>query len=406
MWRRMAGWYRAEYEQCMAVLAQPALAVGVKGDLRRCTANNLASMTSVQRQQLLHFMLRYRGWRGFAAGAGWVAVFSALGLLARAVLAPAMGWVSSIVCANFMGFAIMFLAFSAWFDYRRLAGKTVRMLGTVIVTAVLGTLVSTCIFLWSGQPGATLYAHMLRMLSLMSIGMLAVLMPTLAVSMLRNRHYDTIHARLQQQAEQERLARELSESQLRLLRAQIEPHFLFNTLGAVQQLAQHGAPRAAELTASLIDFLRGSMRDMRSEHVTLAAEFGVVESYLKVMQTRMGERLRYTVALPRALEQVQVPSMIVLTLAENAIKHGIEPALRGGEMAVSAEASGDAVTIRVHDSGVGMSSIDDSACAAGTGLDNIRRRLALAYGSAAGLALRGGEPTGLAADITIPLTMA
>jgi sensor histidine kinase YesM len=233
---------------------------------------------------------------------------------------------------------------------------------------------------------------------------LALAVPMLTIGVWRYRQYETLTEQLQREAESERLARELSESQLRLLRAQIEPHFLFNTLGAVQQLAQHGAPRAAELTANLIDFLRSSMQDMRSEHVSLAAEFCLVESYLKVMQVRLGERLRFSLQLPRALEAVQLPTMILLTLVENAIKHGIEPALRGGEVAVSAQAVDGTVRIRVQDGGVGMSTIDassNSTDGGGTGLDNVRHRLRLAYGGAAGLALQDGDP-GLVADVTIP----
>jgi LytS/YehU family sensor histidine kinase len=141
------------------------------------------------------------------------------------------------------------------------------------------------------------------------------------------------------------------------------------------------------------------MSDMRSEQVSLATEFALVESYLKVMQVRLGERLRYALALPRALEEVQVPSMILLTLAENAIKHGIEPALRGGEVALSADIDGSVLRIRVQDSGVGMSTTPG----AGTGLDNVRHRLKLAFGESAGLALQEGDP-GLVADITIPYT--
>jgi LytS/YehU family sensor histidine kinase len=236
-------------------------------------------------------------------------------------------------------------------------------------------------------------------------GSLAIMVPVLIVSVLRNRQYEVLNAQLQRENEQARLARELAESQLRLLRAQIEPHFLFNTLGAVQQLAQHGAPRAAELTANLIDFLRSSMRDMRSEQVCLSAEFGLVESYLKVMQVRLGERLRFALQLPRALEDVQLPTMILLTLVENAIKHGIEPALRGGEVRVSAEAADGAVRIRVQDSGVGMSTLPEPDGGGGTGLDNVRHRLRLAYGAAAGLVLRDGEP-GLIADVTIPTARA
>jgi LytS/YehU family sensor histidine kinase len=194
------------------------------------------------------------------------------------------------------------------------------------------------------------------------------------------------------------MARELAESQLRLLRAQIEPHFLFNTLGAVQQLAEHGAPRAAELTAHLIAFLRASLSEMRSDQVRLDAEFGLLESYLRVMQFRLGQRLRFSLTLAPTLGHVQVPSMILLTLVENAIKHGIEPALRGGEVAVSAEVHDGALRVRVADSGVGMAAQPGT----GTGLDNVRRRLQLAYGDAARLALQDAGP-GLIADITLPL---
>jgi len=227
-------------------------------------------------------------------------------------------------------------------------------------------------------------------------GLLAAL-PMIGAAMLRSRQYELLTAQLQAEAERERLARELSESQLRLLRAQIEPHFLFNTLGAVQQLAQHGAPRAAELTADLIAFLRASLGDMRSDQVDLEAEFTLVESYLKVMGARLGARLRFRLDLPRALADVRVPSMILLTLAENAIKHGIEPALRGGEIVVSAAVEEGRLRLRVADSGVGMAAVPG----AGLGLENVRHRLRLAYGEAAGLALRDADP-GLVADIAIP----
>jgi LytS/YehU family sensor histidine kinase len=262
---------------------------------------------------------------------------------------------------------------------------------------------STGLSMWlEGQPLAHAMGRVSNFLIGLLIGSFNIMAPVLIISMVRNRQYESRNLQLQRDAEQARLARELSESQLRLLRAQIEPHFLFNTLGAVQQLAQHGAPRAAELTGNLIDFLRSSMRDMRSEQVSLAAEFGLVESYLKVMQVRLGERLRFSLQLPRALEQVQLPTMILLTLVENAIKHGIEPALRGGEVTVSADAVDGAVRIRVQDGGVGMSTLpeqDDGG--GGTGLDNVRHRLRLAYGEAAALNLRDGEP-GLIADVTIP----
>jgi LytS/YehU family sensor histidine kinase len=224
-----------------------------------------------------------------------------------------------------------------------------------------------------------------------------VALPGFVLATVRNRHYALLASKLEQDAEQARLARELSETQLRLLRAQIEPHFLFNTLGAVQQLAQEKAPRAAELTAHLIDFLRASMSDMRCEQVSLATEFGLVESYLAVMQIRMGERLRFRIDLPTRLAATRIPSMLLLTLAENAIKHGIEPSLRGGDITVTAQEDANHIRIAVHDSGVGMSDMPGN----GTGLENVRSRLRLAYGDSASLALSEAEP-GLLAELLIP----
>jgi sensor histidine kinase YesM len=138
---------------------------------------------------------------------------------------------------------------------------------------------------------------------------------------------------------------------------------------------------------------------MRSEQVPLETEFGLVESYLRVMQFRLGARLTFALALDPGLAQVPVPTMLLLTLVENAIKHGIEPALRGGEVRVEAEADGGSIRLRVRDSGVGMGATPGS----GTGIDNLRRRLQLAYGGAAGLALRDADP-GVVAEITLPRT--
>ena len=228
-----------------------------------------------------------------------------------------------------------------------------------------------------------------------------IAVPLALVGALRNQQFETLTAKLALDAERDRAARELSESQLRLLRAQIEPHFLFNTLGAVQQLAEKGAPMAAGLTASLIDFLRASWAGMRSERATLRADFQIADAYLKVMQTRMGERLHYSLDLPEALAGVSVPGMMLLTLVENAVKHGIEPSLRGGAIAVSARRLDGALRIRVQDSGVGMKAVPG----AGEGLANIRKRLQLGYGAAASLSVEGADEGGVLAEIVLPLSL-
>jgi signal transduction histidine kinase len=401
MLRRFANWYTGWEDETLAVLAQPELAATLPAGYRKRQALKLAKMPLVQRQQLHAFAQKYRGACLLWALARLSLVFSLCGVMLH-LFAQDMGWLFSIFVANVIGFSIAAALVGAWYDYHRLTQEKGKLLLAVLVFTAFGAVTSTVLSTWvKGNTLAHAMERLSHFLGGVLAGALAIMVPVLIISILRNRQYETLNVQLQQEAEQARLARELSESQLRLLRAQIEPHFLFNTLGAVQQLAQHGAPRAAELTANLIDFLRSSMRDMRSETVALAAEFGLVESYLKVMQVRLGERLRFSLQLPRALEQVQLPTMILLTLVENAIKHGIEPALRGGDVTLSAESIDGAVRIRVQDSGVGMSSLPGQDEGGGTGLDNVRHRLRLAYGETAGLHLRDGEP-GLIADLTIP----
>jgi signal transduction histidine kinase len=398
---RIANWYREWENELVAVLAQPELAARIPKGRRRCQAQVLADMPPLQRAQLHAFLLKYRGARRYCALAGLALLFSLGGVLLHLTVSG-LDWGGAIFAANMLGFPITAALISAWFDYRRLTQKRGKLILGVIAAAGGGTVASLALTAFmNDQSMAATLARMSSFLRGLMTGSLFIMLPVMAISLWRNRQYETLNAQLQREAEQARLARELSESQLRLLRAQIEPHFLFNTLGAVQQLAERGAPRAAELTANLIDFLRSSMRDMRTEQVCLTAEFGLVESYLKVMQVRLGERLRFSLQLPRALEDVQLPTMILLTLVENAIKHGIEPALRGGEVTLSAEAQGGAVRIRVRDGGVGMSTIPEPDGGGGTGLENVRHRLRLAYGEAASLQLHDGDP-GLIADLIIP----
>jgi signal transduction histidine kinase len=402
MWRKVANWYREWEEEQIAVLEKPELASRTAHGYRRIYYGKLAERSPLERQQMRDFSIALKGWRGWCWTAVMLAVFT-LGGVALHLHSSGIGWAAAIVIANVCGISLSIALIGAWFNYRQFARKKLRLLMAVLGFGVFAGVTSTALSMWlKGQPLAHAMERVSHFTGGVLAGSLAILLPVLIISILRNRQYEALNAQLQREAEQSRLARELVESQLRLLRAQIEPHFLFNTLGAVQQLAQHGAPRAAELTSNLIDFLRSSMRDMRSEQVCLSAEFGLVESYLKVMQVRLGERLRFSLQLPRALGDVQLPSMILLTLVENAIKHGIEPALRGGEVTLSAEAIDAAVRIRVRDGGVGMSTLPEPDGGGGTGLENVRHRLRLAYGDAAGLALRDGEP-GLIADVTIPL---
>jgi sensor histidine kinase YesM len=405
MFHSIAIWYRNWEEEQLRVFADPAYAAHVPAGLRRRLANKLAKLSPIERQQLREFTVKYRGAGQFVAIAKLILLFTFVGAALHFAF-PQHALAEMVTMANLGGFAVAGVTTIMWFNYRWLANKKRKVLIRASVGVTTGVICIALFGMLTGRSISDILAHLpSRVFTIgFAVGLLIVIAPVAIVGTLRNRQYATLTAQLQLEAERERLARELSDSQLLLLRAQIEPHFLFNTLGAVRQLAQEGAPLAAQLTANLIVFLRASLAEMRSEQVTLEQEFAVVKAYLEVMKARLGERLHFTFDLPGALAQVTMPSMLVLTLAENAIKHGIEPSLRGGTIAVSARLQDGVACIRVEDSGVGI--VGTSAQPGdGIGLDNVRRRLQLAYGAAASVALSDGAE-GTVAEITVPTFVA
>ncbi len=203
---------------------------------------------------------------------------------------------------------------------------------------------------------------------------------------------------LQFELERATLERQALDAQFKLLHAQIEPHFLFNTLANVQALVETGSARAAPVLRSLIAYLRAAMPRLRAGDGTLADELALVRAYLELMHLRMPDRLQYTLAVPQALTGVRFPSMALLTLVENAVRHGIDPAEQGGRIEVGARADGVRLLLWVADSGVGL----DPNATPGTGLAHLRERLAAFYGSAARLDLLVAEPHGLRAELVLP----
>lgn len=399
MWSRVANWWTEWEQELLAVLKTPGLADQAPAGWRRAMACKAAKLSHIERQEVYRISVTYRGWALVRLLAKLCLVFSIFGALVKMAFLPKLSMLGAVVAANGVGLGVLTALVGIWFNHEKYSLRGGKLLANTILLGMLGGLFGSVVaMIFRGGSWARLLESAPRVLMLSGFGVLVlVVLPGFVLATVRNRHYALLALKLEQDAEQARLARELSETQLRLLRAQIEPHFLFNTLGAVQQLAQEKAPRAAELTAHLIDFLRASMSDMRCEQVSLATEFGLVESYLAVMQIRMGERLRFRIDLPTSLATTRIPSMLVLTLAENAIKHGIEPSLRGGDITITAQEDADRIRIAVHDSGVGMSDTPGN----GTGLENVRSRLRLAYGESASLALSEAEP-GLLAELLIP----
>ena len=203
------------------------------------------------------------------------------------------------------------------------------------------------------------------------------------------------------QAEVDRLTldREMAAARLQVLRAQIEPHFLFNTLANVRRLYQTDLARGRLMLEHLMRYLEVALPRMRDETSSLERERALIESYLNVQQIRMGRRLTFTIDIPGSLDATTVPSMMLLTLVENAIKHGLNPLLDGGHIDVVARIDGDELLLTVADSGRGFGT---ETAGGGTGLANIRARLAAMYGGAASLDLRNNEPTGIVATLAMP----
>jgi len=189
-------------------------------------------------------------------------------------------------------------------------------------------------------------------------------------------------------------------SRLRLLQAQVEPHFLFNTLSNVRRLCQTDATAGRAMLAQLTRYLRAALPKMRSDETTLSEEIDLVSAYLGVQKIRMGERLETSIDAPQPLLAARVPPMMLATLVENAVKHGVGPLAEGGAIRVKAERSGDALKLSVADNGRGLV----AASGSGVGLANIRARLAALYGERAALRLEPNSPRGMVATISIPVT--
>jgi hypothetical protein len=197
------------------------------------------------------------------------------------------------------------------------------------------------------------------------------------------------------------LEREVLASRLSVLQAQIEPHFLYNTLANVQVLTRKDPAAAEQMLTHLIDYLRSAMPAMRSTRSTLGREFQLARAFLSIMQFRMGGRLAFSVEAPAELLDSEFPPTVVGTLLENAIKHGLEPSKSGGRIDLKAWHDGSHLIVEVADTGIGFSSSSGS----GVGLANARERLRMLYGPEAELDLALNEPTGVVARARIPLAL-
>ncbi|QOY93721.1 histidine kinase [Massilia sp. UMI-21] len=208
--------------------------------------------------------------------------------------------------------------------------------------------------------------------------------------------------------QQEQIAaagRLVAEARLRALQAQIEPHFLYNTLANVLGLIDRQPAKARRMLERFIDYLRASLSASRAEHATLGAELELAGAYLDVLGVRLEGRLRWRVDVAAGLRSLPIAPMLLQPLVENAIMHGIEPMLEGGEIAIGARVDGDSLCIEVCDTGMGLHpGTAAPRPGSGVGLSNLRERLRQLYGKSAQLQLVENPAGGVTARLLLPLS--
>lgn len=193
--------------------------------------------------------------------------------------------------------------------------------------------------------------------------------------------------------------RQLAEARWRSLRAQIEPHFLFNALAHVRRLYQVDPAKGQRMLRDLADYLKGALPGLRLGADTLGREVALVRAYLRLQQIRMGRRLDYDIDVPEDLMGAELPAMMLVTLVENAVRHGLGPKRGGGRIVVRARAFGDRLQLEVKDDGIGLS----AGAGTGVGLANTRARLLMRFGAAASFDIASGAQGGVTARLALPL---
>ncbi|WP_036165481.1 sensor histidine kinase [Massilia sp. 9096] len=207
-------------------------------------------------------------------------------------------------------------------------------------------------------------------------------------------------------AERESMQRQLSEAKMQAMQAQVEPHFLFNTLASVEHLIETNPPRASAMQRTLIQYLRAVIPQMRDANLvtSLGRELDMVTSYLDLLKMRMEERLTVEINVPDGLRSAAFPPMMLQSMVENAIKHGLETKPDGGYLKVGAEIVDSKLRVTVMDDGVGFGVAPSKGT--GLGLSNIRERLKLLHGDAGHLHIGANSPSGVIATIEVPYKLA
>lgn len=210
---------------------------------------------------------------------------------------------------------------------------------------------------------------------------------------------ETAAALRQQELERVTAEKQLAEANLRVLQAQIEPHFLFNTLSNILSLISTNPDKAERMLGNFTGYLRASLQQTRAERIELQDEMATVRAFLEIMAVRMEKRLTYLIDVPAELYTLMIPPLLLQPLVENAVEHGIDPLPEGGTITVRAKRDGNMLALEVSDSGDGIKTSNSM----GVGMANIRERLKLLYHGEAGFQVKVAVPHGTTVHLTIPI---
>ena len=344
--------------------------------------------------------------RGLALALNWRRVrftlLFSLALGAMIGLGWQSGWWSAVIRVMALGFAAMlvFGLFEQW--PKRLPRWLARWVLQVVGVALSMPIATFLIYVLSTQSGAPPFWEVPDRMDGFSMltGLGAFLSPWIALSALvRQKEALAREQALALDLAHSEVERQALDARLNLLQAQVAPHFLFNTLANVQALVESGSPKAPELLRSLVAYLRATVPHLNEPVTTLGQELELVRAYLELMRMRMPDRLTFDLQVDPSTLDLRCPPMTLLTLVENAVRHGIDPSEEGGRIDIEVRRLGDRCAVRVCDTGVGLQT---SSRGLGTGLAMLRERLQLIFGDEATLRVSAQEPHGVLAELGFP----
>jgi histidine kinase/histidine kinase/DNA gyrase B/HSP90-like ATPase len=343
---------------------------------------------------------------GLALMLGWRRVLLTIGVSIAGGLLMPYTWRTGLltvltrtVIEGFMGL-LMFGLFEQW--PKRLPPRLERWVLQVVSVALVMPIAAAAIFSLSAPPGAPpFYAVPQRMNGFMHLCLAGLLIaPWVAlIALVRQKDALARHQALAFALERSELERQASESRLRLLQAQVAPHFLFNTLANVQALVDAGSPQARVVLRSLVAYLRAAVPRLDQPATSLGQELDLVRAYLDLMHMRMPDRLHFAMHVDDAARTLLCPPMTLLTLVENAVRHGIDPSEEGGSIDIEVERRGDRCVVCVRDTGAGL---EPGNGGLGTGLATLRERLRLTFGGDSELRVTRRQPSGVSAELEFP----